>query len=247
MSRRVLIARDATLCGQLPDLLAAAGYDTCAVPVTTTEFIQPIKFHIADHEWVAFTSANGVAGLSRALTQSSQTIPDRMQIAVVGDKTSAAVRKHFQRDANLISKIPDGIHLASTLAEALSTGTSLLYPCAAEHEPVIEDICRSNGILVTELPVYRTLHVSPEILKNQLLSLQPFDVVVFYAPSAVRAFHAALPTGIEYAAVAIGPTTMFALEETGCKAIEISASPEAPALAEAVSRAFKHFTESSNV
>ncbi len=197
MSRRVLIARDATLCGQLPELLAAAGYDTCAVPVTTTEFIQPIKFHIADHEWVAFTSANGVAGLSRALTQSSQTIPDRVQIAVVGGQdVSCSSQALFQRDANLVSKIPDGIHLASTLAEALPTGTSLLYPCAAEHEPVIEDICRSNGILVTELPVYRTLHVSPDTLKNQLLSLQPFDVVVFYAPSAVRAFHAALPTGI---------------------------------------------------
>lgn len=247
MSGRVLIARDATLCGQLSELLAAAGYDVRAVPVTTTEFIQPIKFHIADYEWVTFTSANGVAGLSRALIQSSQILPDRTQIAVVGKATSAAVCKHLQRDANLVSKISDATHLASTLGQELPAGTSVLYPCALEHEPVIEDICRSNGIRVTDLPVYRTLHVASEILKSQLQNFHPFDVVVFYAPSAVRAFHAALSTGIGYAAVAIGATTMFALEEIGCKVIEVSTSPEAPALAEAVSCVFKHTTEPTHV
>lgn len=247
MPGRVLIARDAALCGQLSALLVEAGHEVHSIPVTTTDFIQPSEFHIADFEWVTFTSANGVAGLSRALKFSSQALPDRMQIAVVGKATSAAVRKHLERDPNLEPKIPDGAHLASLLAQELAAKSAVLYPCAVEHEPVIEDVCRSNGIRVTDLPVYRTRQVAPEILRSQLQDLLPFDVVVFFAPSAVRAFYAACPNGVECVAVAIGPTTMFALEETGCKVIEMSASPDASALAEAVSRALKHSTESTNV
>lgn len=220
MPSRVLILREPGLAAPLSVALAAEGFECVALPVTNTEFVQPLNFTAVAEPWIAFTSANGVRGLFRALAQNGHLLPSTTRIACVGKSTAETVRELFARRADLVSPVADGAHLAEALAKSLPAGTELLYPCPGGHDSDFADICRKHGLVVRSLTVYRTNLIHPQALQEKLFELPNCEYVVFYAPSAVRAFCAACPLPWEMTAVAIGTTTQRALIAAGhCKTI----------------------------
>lgn len=233
MLQRVLLIRQPELCSELCDLLHAEGFACSALPATTTEYITPEKLEIAT-PWVAFTSANGVRGLFEALRITKQILPFDVMIAAVGESTANAVRVYFAQEPEVISSVGTGAHLAEELSRTLPLGTQLLYPCPDQHRSDFADICRSNGLLIHALPVYRTIAREPRELSRQLQSHLPVDAAVFFAPSAVHAFHRALPLPWPFAAIAIGPTTQRALSALGHSRISTATHPDALSITKAV-------------
>lgn len=213
MSDRVLILRDAALCGELISRLEADGCACACLPVTRTEFIQPQSVSVFKYSWIAFTSANGVRGLFRALESSAHVLPLNVRLAAVGKATAELIHELFSRTADTVSEVADGASLAQSLIKSLPAGTEILYPCPGGHDSEFEIVCRANGLNVHSLPVYRTIAHSPEAIRDEYLS--PCDAAIFYAPSAVKAFHAAVPAPWSFTAIAIGSTTERALAQIG--------------------------------
>ncbi len=241
MSNRVLILRDPALSSELASLLEADGYEFTFLPVTRTEFIRPVQVPIQSCQWIAFTSANGVRGLSGTLNSQTRTIPPRVGIAAVGKATAQVVVQLFGRDPDLVSDVPDGSSLAEILTKSVPTGTSILFPSSAGHSSDFAEICRANGLNVHVLPVYRTIAVSAEDIRSRFEPLENYETAIFFAPSGVKAFHAAVPAPWTFTAIAIGSTTERALSQVGQPAVIRSAGTEPQAIALAA-RAV-HFVE----
>jgi len=231
---RVLILREAVKAATLINALTSEGMECAALPVTLTEFITPKDFNGMREPWIALTSANGARGLYRALEKAAHALPPHVRVATVGAATAEAFHALFGREADLVSPVADGAHLAEHLSKSLPAGTEILYPCPGGHDSEFAVAARAGGLTVHEMPVYRTLPVAPERLTQQLTALLPRDYVVFYAPSAVRALANALPQPWDFTAVAIGPTTQRALIVSGLQDIIVAADPSAEAVANAI-------------
>lgn len=234
MSGRVLITRELALCGALPDLLRNAGHTLFGLSVTDTEFLSPMIPESSTFDCIAFTSANAVRGLARLFDDESRSKLAQYKLAAVGKSTAQVIEENFHRAPDLVSKISDGAHLAANMADAMAVGSQVLYPCASDHDAAFTHTCRARGLVVTELPVYRTLGRPVENVARELKMIEPFDAVLFYAPSAVRSFRAARPDLRDFAAVAIGPTTLVALREAGFDTLVLSANTSPEALLRAV-------------
>lgn len=234
MSGRVLITRDLALCGALPEKLRKSGHVVFGLPVTETMFMSPELPDLSRYDWIAFTSANAVRGLALLCAEGEAIDWSRLHIAAVGRSTAKVVSDILQRCVDIISIIADGPHLALAMTETLPPGARVLYPCAAEHDSLFTHICRSRGLHVDELPVYRTLPKLTSHLRDELSALGNIDAALFYAPSAVRSFRAAYLGKLDFAAIAIGPTTLFALEEAGFKRLALADSPNVDCMVRAV-------------
>lgn len=234
MHNRVLILRDPALCGELISLLRADGADFECLPVTRTEFLQPQKISIFKFSWIAFTSANGVRGLFRALESSAHVLPLNVRLAAVGKATADTIHELFSRKVDIVAEAADGASLAQSLITSLPAGTELLYPCPGGHDSEFAQTCRAAGLNIHVLPVYQTLALGAKNIQNELASLGEFDAAIFYAPSAVKAFHAAIPAPWNFPSIAIGTTTEHALQEVGQTSILKSESTQPCAIAKAV-------------
>ncbi|MCB1060244.1 MAG: uroporphyrinogen-III synthase [Calditrichaeota bacterium] len=239
MPGRVLILRDKALCAELIRELDANGVDCTFLPVTNTEFLAADVKQLFKYNWIAFTSANGVRGLFRALKTSAHVLPLNIKIAAVGKATAEVIHELFSRSADVVSEIADGTHLAQTLSKSLPAGTEILYPSPAGHDTEFTKIARQEGLHIDCLPVYKTVPVEDTVLREQLESAAGFAAAVFYAPSAVRAFGKAFPAPWNLTAIAIGPSTQKALAETGHKNISMSQDTYSLAISRAVREALE--------
>jgi uroporphyrinogen III methyltransferase/synthase len=215
MPGRVLILRDRALCADLLRELPADEIECAFLPVTQIEFLDANVKSLNKFSWIALTSANGVRGLFRALNRSAHVLPLNVKIATVGNATAEVVHELFSRKPDVVSEIADGTHLAQTLSKSLPAGTDILYPCPGGHDTDFATIARQEGLNIDCLPVYKTVLVEAYALREQLVSAAGFSAAVFYAPSAVRAFHNAFPAPWNFTAIAIGPSTRKALAESG--------------------------------
>jgi len=230
----VLILRDRSLCGEIAALFPSGDPKLVFLPVTRTEFLQPRSFSLFQYSWIAFTSANGVRGLFRALGSEAYVLPPNVKIAAVGNSTAKAVYEVFSRNADIVSDVADGVHLARTLIVSLPAGTEILYPCPGGHDSEFMTLCNEYGLKLQPLPVYLTVPAETSEIREKFAAFAPVKVAVFYAPSAVRVFHEACPTPWDFTAIAIGPSTFRALAELDhSKTIE-SENPDPASLAKAI-------------
>lgn len=234
MPEHVLILRDESLCRELSELLLEHDCSRTFLPVTRTEYSRPQTISIFQYSWIAFTSANGVRGLYRALESSAHVLPLNIKLAAVGQATAQMIHDHFGRAADIVSEVADGAGLAQTLSKSLPAGTDILYPCPGGHDSDFPDQCSQYGLRVTPLPVYQTIAIEPGVLRGELNSLDKFDSAVFFAPSAVKAFHAAFPAPWRLTAIGIGLTTERALLQSGQINVTKSERPNAQSIAAAI-------------
>ncbi|MCB9365583.1 MAG: uroporphyrinogen-III synthase [Calditrichaeota bacterium] len=229
----MLLVRPPELCSETIRLLSAEGIVCHAVPATTTQFVTPEAIDLSV-QWIAFTSANGVHGFFEALNTAQLDFPIDVAIAVVGEATAAAVRLYFAVEPELISCAGTGAGLAREMLALLPADTAVLYPCPEGHESEFAELCTKGGLDLRSLPVYKTVPRTPDDLNSDLAQLPECYGVVFFAPSAVRAFHAAQSMPWNFTAIAIGETTAAALRDLGHSDVVVAARPTAKAVADAV-------------
>lgn len=258
--RNVLVTRPAQQAASLVRALTAHGADVLAIPLIRIAGLgepdgpppAPVKQWLryvqelpqaADPGWLAVTSANGAALLSRAVHAwggaAGLDLLRRFRLAAVGPATAAAWRADGLI-AELIPNVHTGEALASALVARLAPGEAVTLARGDLASPVLPDRLRAAGAAITELVVYRTLpdRAGAEAVCRELGAGRT-DAIVFTSPSAVHACLDACGPDAEkllgrVQRAAIGPVTAVALAEAGLPPHIVPESATAAALAAAL-------------
>ena len=229
--RRGLVTRTREQASELSALLQRYGAAPVEMPViriVPPETWEPLDDAIASassHDWLVFTSANGVRMVRERLSELGLDIRalNGPRIAVIGPKTAVAAE-----EAGLKVSLCPEEYVAEALGEALKAeglgGKRVLLLRAAEARSTFPDMARELGAEVADVPVYRTLPAENlEAAAVEMLEANEIDFVTFASSSGVRNFVCSL--GREKAqaildrvcVACIGPITAATASEFGVK------------------------------
>jgi uroporphyrinogen III methyltransferase/synthase len=231
--------------------LRDAGAKTLSLPMV--RFLDPVDTSALDQaigaldefDWLVLTSANAVQFfLARCRVLDRWPRGDKTKIATVGPATRAALETAGLQAA-FGPQAFNGAALAAELAPHLP-GQRVLLPRSNRAAADLPAALRGAGAVVTEVVAYRT--AAPESMDRSLVEIichGEVDAVIFFSPSAVEQFVAALGSetleqiGERIALAAVGPVTASAILAAGAPvAVE---APEATA-ASVVAALERHFT-----
>ena len=244
--RVVLVTRAREQAGVFAHLLEAAGARVMLVPTIAIEppdSWAPLDAALAEeHDWVVFTSVNGVAMVRRRVEATGQgrALLERSRLAVIGPATAAALR-----DWGLTAEVVPGEYVAEGLLDSLRPllppGVRVLLPRAAETRDVLVRELTAHGARVTEVAAYRTRAATEHAAGlREALAEGRVDVVTFTSSSTVRSFcalfgSAELPRLLRGVTVAcIGPITRATAEGRGLATQIVPEDYTIPALARAI-------------
>lgn len=195
-----------------------------------------------EHDWVVFTSVNGVAMVRRRVeaTGAGRAMLEQGRLAAIGPATAAALR-----DWGLTAEVVPGEYVAEGLLDRLwplvRPGARILLPRAAETRDVLVRELTARGAHVTEVAAYRTrAAIEHAVGLRDALAEGRVDVVTFTSSSTVRSFCALfggadLPRLLRGVTVAcIGPITRATAEGRGLATQIIPDDYTIPALARAI-------------
>lgn len=217
--------------------LAQANIEAFAVAVTHTVNLTDGRLipELGRFNWLAFTSANGAACFFGALRKSNLDLPDNVKIAAVGSATSQTIEKEM-RVPDLVAVDGTGVGLAEEIlaSEKNTENCRILWPCAENALNHFPEKLKSAGVAVDRWIAYRTEPLGADIIRANLKKIEPWQVAVFAAPSAVEAFLTAWGCNWDFASVAIGPTTAEALRKAGCPDVVMSKGTSGHKVAETI-------------
>ncbi|MBR3258353.1 MAG: uroporphyrinogen-III C-methyltransferase, partial [Eggerthellaceae bacterium] len=194
--RRILVTRGAGQAGTLSEQLEQLGATVIHVPVirqAPPENPEPLRRAIsalADYDWLAFTSPNGVDYFFAALAAEGYDLRalGGVKLAVMGPGTAAALARY-----HLVPDLIPASHVAEGLADALiatgcGPGTQILVPRAAVARDVLPTRLAQADARVDVVEAYRTL--PPEEYDaarlRQLLDEDAVDGITFTSSSTVN-------------------------------------------------------------
>ncbi|MCC6381189.1 MAG: uroporphyrinogen-III C-methyltransferase [Dehalococcoidia bacterium] len=212
--RRVVVTRARSSAGRLATLLEDRGAFVIEAPVVRSEPLP--SFTLAGRlpapwNWIAFTSANGVAAFFAALAGAGADARALagVRLAAVGDATATALRENGLRP-DFLPSCSSADALARELPDV--AGTLVLLPLSALAGERLASSLRARGAVVEQLDAYTTL---PQPLDDERLrALAEADAVAFTSGSTARALHAALgsaPLPASAKLVTMGPQTSAAV------------------------------------
>jgi uroporphyrinogen III methyltransferase/synthase len=200
---RVLVTRPRDQAGKLVDLLEEQGAEVLLHPAIEIDApddwgpVDRVLARLAEFDWIAFSSANGVAWFFRRLLETGRDARalGRLKLAAIGPGTADALAD-FQLRTDLV---PDSFR-AESLAEALSrqaAGRRVLLARASRGREIVADQLRDAGACVEQIVVYHSTDVpQPDARIAALLSEGAIDWVTVtssaIAHSLVRLFGDAL-------------------------------------------------------
>ena len=189
-NKRILVTRPRAQAAELCDKLAAHG----ALPIVfPTIEIAPLDDytaldrairHLAQYQWIIFTSVNGVKAFWDRLDVIGGGITPTMRVAAIGPATASALQAH---DVT-VTLIPDE-YVAEAIIESIGAvqGQRILLPRADIARETLAVELQQRGALVDEISAYRTLPAQPD--PNGLIELRRgVDVITFTSASTVRNF-----------------------------------------------------------
>jgi uroporphyrinogen-III synthase len=184
---------------------------------------------LAAFDWVVVASANAVDAVLAACRRLGVPLAGP-RWAAVGRATAAALRDAGVAEV-LVPDRRDGDGLLAALLAAGAGTARVLIPRAERGRDVVIDGLLAAGARVEAVVAYRTVARVPPPAERDALLADPPAAVLFFSPSAVDAFRAALgdaaPAFLSAVpSVAIGPTTAAALAAAGVVAAVVPAAPE---------------------
>ena len=246
--RVVVVTRPRAQAQAFAALLEAAGARVLLVPTIVIE--PPASWaplddaldRLADYQWVAFTSVNGVEMTRRRLEDKGRG-PRALRgcrLAAIGPATADALRAlGLEAEVMPDEYVAEG--LAGSLCALIRPGERVLVARAAEAREVLVTLLEAGGAHVDEVPAYRTRPADEGTgLLRRALGEGRIDVVSFTSSSTVRHFAAlfpgeALPELLRGVVVAcIGPVTRVTAQALGLDAGIVPREYTIPALAQAI-------------
>ena len=226
--------------GELNRLLHEAGasllefplIEIKSVPLSSEE--KQLFSRMEQFQWMILTSANGVRYFFEILQEvtGTQKLPESLQIAVIGDKTSKTLEKYGYRAA-FVNPGSTAEDFAEPFARHIATENSkpnIVLPLGNLARNVIQyhlkklADCTRIDIYQTEMPEKVDKTIAEKIETNR------YDMLIFTSPSGVRHFTELFPKlnkkNIRMAC--IGDITAGAARENGFEPLAVAqgSSPE---------------------
>jgi uroporphyrinogen-III synthase len=181
MLTRPVHARD-----EIAEALRAAGASVDLVPLIQIvaprdEAALQSAANAADAaDWVAFTSANGVAAFARAR---GEPLGSRPRIAAIGPATAAAIEELLHRRPALVPKTSVAEALAQEIAAIGPAKASIAIFQAQGARPQLAEQLRAAGFSVVATSAYATIESPPADLIQRL---RVADTIVLTSGSGAR-------------------------------------------------------------
>jgi len=218
--RQVILLRPDGHGGDLGAALTIAGASVRNVALTRIVPIEGVRFGAADLEGrvLAFTSSRAVELFCAA----AEGIDLQGLAVFAGGPATAASANRYGMIATCPSNGNGGKALADCILAAEVRATDVLFPCAADRHPDLEQLLRRADTKVTPVPVYKT-----ELIPQVEVAATADTVVVFTSPSAVRAYLLSPRPRALHAA--LGPLTAAAMAQANlrCDAVAETATGRA--------------------
>lgn len=231
--KTVVITRALDQSRELSDALESLGARVQALPMIgfappeDSAKLDAALEHLADFDWVLFTSQNAVRFFfqrgcrleTRGTLQSSSGGP---RFAAIGAATAQAARNLDIR-IKVVATTQTGEGLAAELKDAMS-GARVLLPRSDRADERLPAALRGAGANVEEVVAYRTM--MPESFDSSVINAikeGSANVIVFASPSAVGNFVTVIGTG--EAKLLAGKTQLAALGPTTAQAIRAAGLP----------------------
>lgn len=190
---KVLLTRDEYANHKLLDHLQREGFDGLSWPTQKFESmplsLDQTKITEQKFDWLVFTSAQAARAFFLASFYKNLVHP-LPPIAVVGEATREAVREHGQVVA-LEPEKTSALGLTGDPVFAESRGLKILWPCAEDARQELVTAWQGKHYL-TPFILYRKVVILKSHEDFILLQQSGVEWVMFYSPSAVRAFVAGL-------------------------------------------------------
>jgi uroporphyrinogen-III synthase len=219
-AKRILVTRQRAQAAEMCDQLAALGAVPIAFPtIEIAPLADPAQLdqairHLAQYQWIIFTSVNGVKAFWDRLEIVGAGFAPDLRVAAIGPATARALHAH----GVTVTLIPDE-YVAEAIAAGIGavTGQRILLPRADLAREALAVELRGRGAIVDEIAAYRTLPAA-----SDPLALADFkrgvDVITFTSSSTVRNFIALVGQAaiLPHTLIAcIGPITANTARELG--------------------------------
>ena len=245
--RRILVTRRSEQAGSLVEALSALGAAVVEVPLIAQAppedmpALDAALARLGGYDWLAFTSANGVAAVADRLAGLGASLPAQVRMASVGPTTTGEIAARFAgRRAELE---PESAYRAENLVDAFRAydlrGRRVLLPVSDRARDTLAQGLRAQGATVDVVIAYRTIAAAGAAASIGQALDRGIDLVTLASPSAVEAFVAAAGDRSRGVALgAIGPVTAQAARAAG---LQVAVEAE-PGTAEGLVRALvRHF------
>jgi uroporphyrinogen III methyltransferase/synthase len=182
------------------------------------------------YAWVVFTSARAVT----ALAGIASAPEGRPRVAAVGTGTADRLAE-VGWPVDVVGHGGAEALVAEMAASEDLHGTRVLFPAASIAHDTLETELAARGAAVDRIEAYRTVPSRPDAdtIRRELAG--GVDVVTFASPSAVRSLADSLGQDwplvlASTKVVAIGPTTLAALEDRGVPNVIVAPEPSVSGL-----------------
>lgn len=222
--RRIVVTRPKNRAGALADRLRELGADVREYPCIQTEPLEPCPAleqaveHIADYQWLAFTSPAGVEAFWRHLEKTGRDarVLGRIKLAAVGPTTAKELARHGLR-ADCVPPVYDGGALGLALGERAQGRVLLLR--AEESAPDLTDALERRHVAYDDVACYRTLYDNPRSQQlRAALERGEIEFVTFTSASTVKGFVASVGEDADFSrftGLCIGQRTAQAAKAYG--------------------------------
>ena len=193
--RRIVVTRPREQAGEMVAWLEEAGAEALLFP---TILIEPVidlapmdraMDRLGDHDWVIFTSANGVRFFMERLTARGMDLRAfaGARVAAIGSATGSALAGNGLR-VDLIPQRFQAEGLLESLPEDLS-GQRILIPRAREARDILPETLSRRGAEVEVLVVYQAVPQEQKVatLRQEIVGGR-IDAVTFTSSSTVTRF-----------------------------------------------------------
>ncbi len=254
LGQQVVVTRARHQASDLVTRLTDLGADCLECP--TIQVAPPDRWdpvdraidHLADYNWIVFTSVNGVRFFFRRLHENGRDVRalHTVKTAVIGPAT----RDRLAREGLGSDIVPDSFRaesVAAAFAKEPMTGRRVLLPRAGEARPVLPQALREMGATVDEVTAYVTRQdrTNADTLVTQLRAGR-VAAVTFTSSSTVKNFKALLPADEEMEGLmagvvvaSIGPITSETARDLGFTVHIEADTYTIPGLCEAIARHFQ--------
>lgn len=238
--------RPAGTSGELSRLLHEAGASLLEFPLieikatTLSSEEKQLFSRLEQFQWMILTSSNGVRYFFEFLQKmtGSQKLPESLQIAVIGDKTSQTLEKYGYRAA-FINPGSTAEDFAEPFARHIAGEKSkprIVLPLGNLARTVIQDHleklaeCTRINIYRTEMPEKTDKSIAEKIETNR------YDMLIFTSPSGIQHFTALFPKlnkkNIRMAC--IGDITAAAARENGFEPLAVAQNSSSAGIVESI-------------
>ena len=199
--QRILVTRPKERAGTLSDKLRVLGADVWEYPCIETVPIRPCPSmaaaldHIADYEWLVFTSPAGVSAFRTELKRMGKDgrYLAAVKLGAIGTGTAKALGE-MGLGADFLPTVYDAEHLGRELPAA----GKVLILRAEIGSPALTEALEQRGIPYDDIPVYRTVYqnAASQALR-QALEAGELPYVTFTSASTVKGFVSTVGEGAD--------------------------------------------------